>query len=165
MCGIFGYIGFKDPVKTTINGLKKLEYRGYDSAGIAGVKEGKILFCKEMGKISMLEKEIEASHLSLDTAIAQTRWATHGKPSKINAHPHFDNKQSLAVVHNGIIENHEALRKALTAQGAVFVSQTDTEVIAHLIASCYEGDFKRCTKSCPSAQGCFCHSSCSQRFS
>lgn len=156
MCGIFGYIGNKDPIKTTINGLKKLEYRGYDSAGIAGVKKGKILYCKEAGKVAVLEKEVEASHLSLEVAIAQTRWATHGKPSKVNAHPHFDNKHTLAVVHNGIIENHESLRKSLSAQGAVFVSQTDTEVIAHLISSFYEGDFlKAVQKAIPLLKGSF----------
>lgn len=156
MCGIFGYIGKKDPIKTTISGLKKLEYRGYDSAGIAGIKNGKILYCKEAGKVAVLEKEVDAAHLSLEVAIAQTRWATHGKPSKVNAHPHFDNHHTLAVVHNGIIENHESLRKSLSAQGAKFVSQTDTEVIAHLIASFYEGDFlKAVQKSVPLLKGSF----------
>jgi len=140
MCGIFGYIGKKDVVKTTINGLKKLEYRGYDSAGIAGIMNGKIYHCKEAGKVAVLEESVEKAHLKLEVAIAQTRWATHGQPTKINAHPHLDNAQSLAVVHNGIIENYESLRKALSAQGAIFISQTDTEVIAHLIASFYEGD-------------------------
>lgn len=140
MCGIFGYIGPKDAVKTTLAGLKKLEYRGYDSAGIAGVKNGKILYCKEVGKVSILEKQAEQAHLSLDIAIAQTRWATHGKPSKVNAHPHFDQKQSLALVHNGIIENHSALRKMLKEKGIECVSQTDTEVVAHLVGLFYEGD-------------------------
>ena len=84
-------------LKTTIDGLKKLEYRGYDSAGIAGVKNGKIVYCKEVGKVAVLEKEVEDAHLDLDVAIAQTRWATHGQPSKINAHPHLDNEQSLLL--------------------------------------------------------------------
>lgn len=141
MCGIFGYIGPKNVVAMTLNGLKKLEYRGYDSAGIAGVQNGKIAYCKEVGKVSVLEKEIEAAHLKLDVGIAQTRWATHGQPSKINAHPHLDNLESLAVVHNGIIENYESLKQSLIAKGVQFISQTDTEVVAHLIASFYQGDF------------------------
>ncbi len=156
MCGIFGYIGPNDSVKIAIQGLKNLAYRGYDSAGIAGVKDGKIAFCKEVGKVSALEIEAEKVHLSLDLAIAQTRWATHGAPTKLNAHPHFDNAYSLALVHNGIIENHEALRKTLTAQGAVFISQTDTEVIAHLIASLYQGDIlKAVQKALPQLKGAF----------
>lgn len=156
MCGIFGYIGKKDPVATTIKGLKKLEYRGYDSSGIAGIKNGKVLYCKEAGKVASLEKEVETAHLSLDLAIAQTRWATHGKPSKVNAHPHFDNRFSLAVVHNGIIENYESLRKSLSEKGAKFVSQTDTEVIAHLIADFYEGDFlKAVQKAVPLLKGSY----------
>jgi len=156
MCGIFGYIGSKNSVKTVIDGLRKLEYRGYDSAGIAGVKDGKILHCKEVGKISSLESEVSKSHLSLDVAISQTRWATHGKPTKANAHPHFDNEHSLALVHNGIIENHEALRRSLESKGAVFVSQTDTEVVAHLIASLYEGDvLKAVQKAVPMLKGAF----------
>lgn len=140
MCGIFGYIGKQNPIKTTLNGLKKLEYRGYDSAGIAGVKSGKIYYCKEAGKISVLEEALDKLHLEVDVAIAQTRWATHGKPSQINAHPHFDASQSLAVVHNGIIENYEALRTELKEKGVTFLSETDTEVIAHMIADFYEGD-------------------------
>ncbi len=156
MCGIFGYIGPRDAVKTTLKGLKNLEYRGYDSAGIAGVQNGKIVFCKEMGKIAALEKEVAAANLNLHVAIAQTRWATHGKPSKLNAHPHFDNANSLALVHNGIIENHEALRKQLITQGATFVSQTDTETAAHLIASLYQGDILKAVKQAvPLLKGAF----------
>ena len=140
MCGIFGYIGPRNVVKTTINGLKKLEYRGYDSAGIAGINHGAIVHCKEEGKISILEKAIEAAHLELEVAISQTRWATHGKPSQVNAHPHFDTAREFAVVHNGIIENYERLRRSLMEKGVEFVSQTDTEVVAHLIADFYQGD-------------------------
>lgn len=165
MCGIFGYIGPKDVVKTTINGLRKLEYRGYDSAGIAGVKDGKILYCKEEGKVAILENEIQGLGLKLDLAIAQTRWATHGKPSKVNAHPHFDNSLTLAVVHNGIIENHEALRNSLSANGAKFISQTDTEVIAHLIASFYKGDFlKAVQQAVPLLKGSFAIAAIHQDF-
>ncbi|MEI8365363.1 MAG: glutamine--fructose-6-phosphate transaminase (isomerizing) [Parachlamydiaceae bacterium] len=156
MCGIFGYVGKKDAVRTALEGLKKLEYRGYDSAGIAGIRDGKIYYCKEAGKVAVLEKAVEAAQLKLDIAIAQTRWATHGKPSKINAHPHVDNDQSLAVVHNGIIENYESLRDELTAKGALFVSQTDTEVIAHLVASFYEGDIlKAVQEAVPLLKGSF----------
>ncbi len=140
MCGIFGYIGTKNAVKMTLDGLKRLEYRGYDSAGIAGIKHGRIFYCKEVGKISALEQEIDRCQLDVDLAIAQTRWATHGKVSRENAHPHFDQHQSLALVHNGIVENHDILRRQLKEQGVKFITDTDTEVIAHLIANYYEGD-------------------------
>lgn len=140
MCGIFGYVGFRDSIDIVIKGLKRLEYRGYDSAGIAGISNGKVQFCKEAGKVSMLEEEIKNSKLALECVIGQTRWATHGKPSKVNAHPHLDVSQSLAVVHNGIIENYEVLKKSLQDKGIEFLSQTDTEVVAHLIGDMYEGD-------------------------
>lgn len=156
MCGIFGYIGPRDTVTTTLNGLKRLAYRGYDSAGIAGVTQGQIKYCKEVGKIEVLEKAIESAHFSLDVAIAQTRWATHGKPSKINAHPHLDNASTLAVVHNGIIENYESLRKNLLKRGVTFISETDTEVISHLISSLYEGDILvALQKAIPMLKGAF----------
>lgn len=140
MCGIFGYVGKKNAVKTVLNGLKKLEYRGYDSAGIAGIKDGKISFAKEVGKVSQLEKEVEAEKMELDMAIAQTRWATHGKVTKTNAHPHLDSRKSLALVHNGIIENYEVLKRSLQKEGVHFLSETDTEVIAHMIAKFYKGN-------------------------
>ncbi len=141
MCGIFGYIGPRNPVKVCLTGLKHLEYRGYDSAGIAGIIEGRILSCKALGKIYSLETVLEEQEpLELDLAIAHTRWATHGKPSKENAHPHFDEQETVAVVHNGIIENHFALREMLKAAGKKFYSDTDTEVIAQLIAHYYEGE-------------------------
>ncbi len=140
MCGIFGYVGPKNAVKMVVDGLKRLEYRGYDSAGLASVQEGAIVACKEVGKVSVLAKEVEKLNLDLPLAIAQTRWATHGKVTKANAHPHFDMQQSLALVHNGIIENHDVLRAQLKSQGVQFVSDTDTEVVAHLIANYYQGD-------------------------
>lgn len=146
MCGIFGYTGKQNAVKIVMNGLKRLEYRGYDSAGIAGIKNGQIYYCKEVGKVSVLEKTVVESHLELDLAIAQTRWATHGKPSQVNAHPHFNTDQTLAVVHNGIIENYEILREQLREKGVKFVSETDTEVIAHLIGTFYEGDILKATQ-------------------
>lgn len=140
MCGIFGYIGSRNSIRTVLEGLKRLEYRGYDSAGFAGVQDGNIVFCKEVGKVSVLEEEVNKQNYVVSAAIAQTRWATHGKVTKANAHPHFDSHQSLALVHNGIIENHNPLRERLKKEGAVFTTDTDTEVIAHLIASYYEGD-------------------------
>lgn len=140
MCGIFGYIGKEDAVKIAIDGLKRLEYRGYDSAGIAGVIDGRMIDYREVGKVSVLEKEVTKKDLKLDVVIAHTRWATHGEPSQVNAHPHFDMIRSLAIVHNGIIENFSELKKRLIADGVVFTSQTDTEVIAHLIARNYRGD-------------------------
>ncbi len=140
MCGIFGYIGSKNAINMVLDGLKRLEYRGYDSAGLASVSEGQIVFCKEVGKVCVLEREVKKLNLDLPLAIAQTRWATHGKVTQMNAHPHLDAEHSLALVHNGIIENHDQLRNQLKAQGVEFVSETDTEVIAHLIASYYQGD-------------------------
>jgi glucosamine--fructose-6-phosphate aminotransferase (isomerizing) len=142
MCGIFGYIGKvgRNPAALVIEGLRKLEYRGYDSAGIAGVSRGQLFCCKEVGKIDVLENQIKNNFPILEVALGHTRWATHGKPSKINAHPHFDMKKTVAIVHNGIIENHEQLREQLKKQGVVFISDTDSEVVAHLIASHYQGD-------------------------
>lgn len=140
MCGIFGYTGKRHSVNIVLDGLKSLEYRGYDSAGIVGLKDGQVHYCKEVGKVAVLEKLLSESALTLDIAIGQTRWATHGMPSRINAHPHFDNDKSLALVHNGIIENYVSLRDQLSKKGAIFVSETDTEVIAHLISSHYNGD-------------------------
>lgn len=156
MCGIFGYIGPNNVVKTVLNGLKKLEYRGYDSAGIAGIKNGQLLFCKEVGKLAVLEKEALQSGLELDIAIGHTRWATHGTPTKENAHPQFDANLTLAVVHNGIIENHETLRRELKKQGAKFTSDTDTEVVAHLIANFYEDDLLKAVQATvPLLKGAF----------
>jgi len=140
MCGIFGYIGPKNAAKMVLDGLKRLEYRGYDSAGLAGVSNGKIEYCKEVGKVSALEQLVNDRKMVLSMAIAQTRWATHGRPSVVNAHPHFDASHSIAVVHNGIIENHDVLREMLKRSGVNFISETDTEVVAHLIASTYQGD-------------------------
>ncbi len=140
MCGIFGYIGPRNPAKICLKGLKHLEYRGYDSAGLAGILEGKIIACKEVGKIHSLENALHQSPMNLDLAIAHTRWATHGKPSKENAHPHVDQSESVAVVHNGIIENHFALREMLQSKGIKFYSDTDTEVIAQLISHFYDGE-------------------------
>ncbi len=130
MCGIIGYIGDKNAVQIVLEGLKKLEYRGYDSAGIAYFKDGKINIIKSKGKIATLESLIDKS-MSSNIAIGHTRWATHGKPTDINAHPHRSG--SIVLVHNGIIENYDKIKSELKEEGYIFVSQTDTEVIAHLI--------------------------------
>ena len=140
MCGIFGYIGPRNPAQICLSGLKHLEYRGYDSAGLAGILEGKIIACKKAGKIRSLENALLSQPLRLDLAIAHTRWATHGDPSEKNAHPHWDETESVAVVHNGIIENHSTLREMLQSKGKKFYSDTDTEVIAQLISYYYQGD-------------------------
>ena len=140
MCGIFGYVGQEDPLPICIEGLKKLEYRGYDSTGIAGISKGKLEACKGSGKIANLEKKIRLMDLKLDLSIGHTRWATHGKPSDQNAHPHFDSSASIALVHNGITENYDVLREELRSKGVQFASETDTEVIVQLIASLYQGD-------------------------
>jgi glucosamine--fructose-6-phosphate aminotransferase (isomerizing) len=147
MCGIFGYIGPEDSALICLAGLKKLEYRGYDSAGIAGIAGGELLFCKEVGKIRQLEERWNLNPRKLGSAIAHTRWATHGKPSAENAHPHFDQHFNIAVVHNGIVENHRPLREMLRAQGMTFQSETDTEVIAQLIAHFYTGDLLSAVQS------------------
>ncbi len=139
MCGVFGYIGEKNAVDVCLSGLEQLEYRGYDSTGIAGVHQGTISFCKKAGKLSELKKVIQMQPLSL--AIAHTRWATHGKVSDQNAHPQFDEKGSVALIHNGIIENYNVLKEELRTQGVRFASETDSEVIAQLIAKYYQGDF------------------------
>lgn len=140
MCGIFGYTGHRKAAKIALAGLKRLEYRGYDSAGIALLENGDIFFNKQKGKVAELEKALNGHNGDAHLAIAHTRWATHGKPSEINAHPHLDEKNTLALVHNGIIENYLSLRKMLTDKGVNFTSETDTEVVAHLISHFYQGN-------------------------
>ncbi|HVO75526.1 MAG TPA: hypothetical protein VMT35_15965, partial [Ignavibacteriaceae bacterium] len=132
MCGIVGYVGEKNCVPILINGLKRLEYRGYDSAGIGIVSPGSSYLLKSPGKVSLLEEKIEKLYLSANLGIAHTRWATHGIPNEINAHPHFNAKKNLFIIHNGIIENFRTLRKSLENQGYKFITETDTEVLAHL---------------------------------
>ncbi len=140
MCGIVGYIGNRDSQEVLLSGLKKLEYRGYDSAGVAVYTGMTLEVTKSQGKIAVLESRLNEAPLRGTIGIGHTRWATHGKPSDVNSHPHVDNSQQFSVVHNGIIENFMSLREELTAAGHVFASETDTEVISHLIASLYEGD-------------------------
>jgi glucosamine--fructose-6-phosphate aminotransferase (isomerizing) len=133
MCGIVGYTGRRQAAAVVLEGLKRLEYRGYDSAGLAVVNDGRLEVHKTPGKIAVLEKELGAHLPPGTTAIAHTRWATHGAPNAVNAHPHTDCGGTLALAHNGIIENAGALRVALTTRGHRFRSETDTEVLAHLI--------------------------------
>ncbi len=143
MCGIVGYIGHREASPILMEGLSRLSYRGYDSAGVAIVDaSGKINVRKAKGRLENLEKLLEESPLSGHVGIGHTRWATHGEPSDLNAHPHTDVKGGIAVVHNGIIENHEPLRRYLEGVGLRFVSQTDTEVVAHLLHHLYDGDMK-----------------------
>lgn len=133
MCGVVGYIGDKDAVSVLMNGLSKLEYRGYDSAGVAVYMDGNINICKSKGRIQNLEQKLDTVKLSGKIGIGHTRWATHGIPSDINAHPHFSNDSKIAVVHNGIIENYMLLKEELEKEGYKFISETDTETVAHLI--------------------------------
>jgi glucosamine--fructose-6-phosphate aminotransferase (isomerizing) len=140
MCGIVGYVGDKNAAKIIINGLKRLEYRGYDSAGIA-LQADPLIVLKRKGKISSLEEIVDYDQYESSFAgIGHTRWATHGEPSDVNSHPHSSCDGMISVVHNGIIENYTALRKRLIEKGHVFKSETDTEVIVHLIENYYEGD-------------------------
>lgn len=144
MCGIVGYTGSQNGAPILLEGLKKLEYRGYDSAGIAVVQGGAITVSKVMGRIANLcEKTSDGALLPGSTGIGHTRWATHGAPTDVNAHPHTSNDGKFAVVHNGIIENYLELREELIEKGYHFESQTDTEVIVHLVEMYYRGDFKR----------------------
>jgi glucosamine--fructose-6-phosphate aminotransferase (isomerizing) len=143
MCGIIGYLGHQQSLPILLEGLKRLEYRGYDSAGLAVVNDHGLQVRKAAGRISVLEGKVSGERdtlLSGSLGIAHTRWATHGEPSEINAHPHIDSARRLAVVHNGIVENHAVLRQFLQSTGVVFASQTDTEVLAHLIAYHLHGD-------------------------
>ncbi len=158
MCGIVAYVGNKTAGPLLIEGLKRLEYRGYDSAGIAVIdsrspEAAAISTCKSVGRVSVLEEAVAAADGPFDTAtlgIAHTRWATHGEPSEANAHPHTGTTRqghAVAVVHNGIIENYAALRKYLQGKGHAFTSETDTEVLAKLIAELYDGDLEKAVQA------------------
>jgi len=140
MCGIIGYVGHRNAQEVLMKSLARLEYRGYDSSGIAVITGNRIHLVKRKGKLSTLAGELEKSPLSGSVGVGHTRWATHGVPNEINAHPHFDCKSKIAVVHNGIIENYQDLKKMLMREGHKFVSDTDTEVIPHLIEKFYNGD-------------------------
>lgn len=140
MCGIVGYIGNKNAEKILIEGLEKLEYRGYDSAGIAVYDGNALNVCKEKGKLANLKGKLEEHHLEGKLGIGHTRWATHGEPSHTNSHPHLSENGEFAVVHNGIIENYREIKEFLKNNGFVFSSQTDTEVIPQLLQYNYDGD-------------------------
>lgn len=156
MCGIIGYIGKKEAYPILIEGLKRLEYRGYDSAGVAIFDGEKINLGKEKGKIADLENKVGNRKLSGNIGIAHTRWATHGKPSKTNAHPHTDCSEKITVVHNGIIENYKTLKVNLEKEGHKFISETDTEVLAHLVEKFYKGDLlKAVTQALKSVEGTY----------
>ncbi len=133
MCGIVGYVGSQDAVPIILEGLKRLEYRGYDSAGLAVIQDGSLALRRDVGKLTNLTRLVEESPVSGPIGIGHTRWATHGEPSQRNAHPHIGMNGDIVVVHNGIVENYRELRAELSSEGAVFNSDTDTEVIAHLI--------------------------------
>jgi len=131
MCGIVGGIAERNISNILIEGLKRLEYRGYDSAGLALINNSQVLRERRVGKVANLEQAVNESQINGSLGIAHTRWATHGKPTENNAHPHISG--NVAVVHNGIIENYQELKDDLEALGYVFTSQTDTEVVAHLV--------------------------------
>lgn len=140
MCGIFAYIGDKEALPFLLEGLKKLEYRGYDSAGVATLEQSRLFVSKCMGKIVDLEKSLQEKPIGGSIGIGHTRWATHGRPSHLNSHPHEDCSGKIVVVHNGIIENYLEIRRELAEKGHQFNSTTDTEVIAHLIEENLDGD-------------------------
>ena len=140
MCGIVGYIGKRDAQPILLSGLKRLEYRGYDSSGMATISKSKVSIRKQKGKIAMLSRLLKRKPLRGAIGISHTRWATHGIPNQCNAHPHTDCNEEIAIVHNGIIENYEDLKEKLVKEGHKFKSETDTEVIAHLVEKFYKDD-------------------------
>ena len=146
MCGIVGYIGPNQAAPFLLEGLSKLEYRGYDSAGIAVYNGTGVNVEKSVGRLNNLQKKVELNPLPGHVGIGHTRWATHGRPSDSNSHPHTDCTGKFVVVHNGIIENYLNLKEKLISRGHVFTSETDTEVVAHLLEECYEGDFEAAVK-------------------
>ncbi len=164
MCGIVGAVSARNIVPILVEGLKRLEYRGYDSCGVAVHQDGQLKRARSTARVAELDAQVAAEKLSAGTGIAHTRWATHGAPAVANAHPHFspgaraatDAQGRIALVHNGIIENHDELRAELEAKGFVFTSQTDTEVIAHLVADLYAGDlFEAVQQAVPRLKGAF----------
>ncbi|HEV2889765.1 MAG TPA: glutamine--fructose-6-phosphate transaminase (isomerizing) [Frankiaceae bacterium] len=156
MCGIVGYVGEQDAVTVVMDGLRRLEYRGYDSAGVAVVADGALEVRRKAGKLVNLEKELSASTPEGTLGIGHTRWATHGGPTDRNAHPHVDCSQAVAVVHNGTIENFDVLLDGLVERGHTITSETDTEVVAHLVEERYDGDLAETVRSvCRDLAGSF----------
>jgi hypothetical protein len=147
MCGIVGYVGTREAADFLLDGLAKLEYRGYDSAGIAVYDQDRITVRKKMGRLINLLQEIKEHPVSGTIGIGHTRWATHGGPSDINSHPHTDMNGNFVIVHNGIIENYMEIKEELLKKGVVFRSETDSEVVAHLCADLYDGDFENTVRN------------------
>src|SRR5690606_5802987 len=141
-----GYCGGRAARPLLLDGLKRLEYRGYDSAGLAVADGGRLHVVRAVGKVSDLEKKGIERPLPGHCGIAHTRWATHGRPSEANAHPHLDCRERVAVVHNGIIETYLELKQELQAKGHAFRSETDSEVVAHLIEECFAGDLEKAVR-------------------
>jgi glutamine---fructose-6-phosphate transaminase (isomerizing) len=133
MCGIVAYVGHREAYPLIIKGLKRLEYRGYDSAGVALLNEEGLNVYKKKGKVKDLEASLTTENLHSTIGIGHTRWATHGEPNDRNAHPHYSAKENLAIIHNGIIENYDSIKKNLQTKGHVFHSDTDSEVFIHFI--------------------------------
>ncbi|MEA2022483.1 MAG: glutamine--fructose-6-phosphate aminotransferase, partial [Candidatus Caldatribacteriota bacterium] len=146
MCGIIGYIGPREATPILVSGLKKLEYRGYDSAGVAVMENNNIEIIKCSGKIAALESLLKNQFPKGSIGIGHTRWATHGSPNKMNAHPHDGGNSEIVVVHNGIIENYLRLREKMLSEGHIFSSETDTEVLPHLIKSNFQNDLSLAVK-------------------
>jgi glucosamine--fructose-6-phosphate aminotransferase (isomerizing) len=141
MCGIVGYVGKQSALPILLEGLKRMEYRGYDSAGIAVLNHGTLFIKKNVGKVTALETSLKGADTSANIGIGHTRWATHGVPNEINAHPHVDCNSKIALIHNGVIENFTSLRTMLESQGHKFRSDTDTEVLVHLIEEFYKTSY------------------------
>jgi len=147
MCGIVGYIGNKNAVSVGLDGLKRLEYRGYDSAGMTATGSRSRIFCEKLaGRVTDLEQKLQNKNIKSNIAIFHTRWATHGKPTSKNAHPHWDCKKEIFVVHNGIIENYKALKEKLEKEGHKFSSETDTEVLSHLIEKFFQDNLEEAVR-------------------
>jgi glucosamine--fructose-6-phosphate aminotransferase (isomerizing) len=165
MCGIVGYAGNKNVIRVLMDGLRKLEYRGYDSAGIAYLDGGRMVIEKEKGKLAELEKKIWDRNVENTVGIGHTRWATHGEPNYVNSHPHTNMAGDIAVVHNGIIENYATIKKWLISKGVAFASETDTEVIAHLVNYYMEDDMKLAVqKAAGMLEGSYALAVVSERF-
>src|SRR5271156_6584161 len=148
MCGIVGYVGKKEVVPVILEGLRRLEYRGYDSAGIAvGTAGAELQLRRAPGKLRKLEESIESRPMQGTWGIGHTRWATHGRPTEENAHPHRDCAGRIVVVHNGIVENYLELKRELAGEGHTFVTETDTEIIAHLIEQYFTGNLESAVRT------------------
>ncbi|MFT6205987.1 MAG: glucosamine--fructose-6-phosphate aminotransferase (isomerizing), partial [Spirosomataceae bacterium] len=146
MCGIVAYVGYREAAPIILKGLQRLEYRGYDSAGIALLSDGELKVYKKKGKVAALRGELVGKELSAGIGIGHTRWATHGEPNDVNAHPHYANSNSIAIIHNGIIENYASLKKRLLKEGFTFSSDTDTEVLINFI------EYVKISKDCSTEQ-------------